>query len=136
RGSLQQQPARDAVARRLLDELFIKRVHRIRRTRKLQVLLLYLQQHAPVFGRGLRRLGDNAEKIQGSPPALTFGVERFQVVNQRPAGTAVVGQLLLQRLPFTRQVSWDRQTRLDGREQLGFLLDDLSESLLHQAVQH
>ena len=60
----------------------------------------------------------------------------FEIVDQRGAGAAVVGQLLLQRLPFAAEIAGNRQARLDGREQLGLLLDHLREALLHQAVQH
>ena len=98
--------------------------------------MFHLHQHAPVFGGGLRRFGDNAQEIQRAASALAFGVQRLQVVDQRPAGTAVVGQFLFQVLPLAGEVSGNRQARLDRREELRLLLDHLGEALFHQAVQN
>ena len=94
-------------------------------------------EHPAVLGGGLRRLGDDAQKIERAPSALAFRIERRS--SHRSAALAarlwsVSSCSIAWRL--RREKSGYRQARLYSREQLGLFLDYLGESLFHQAVQY
>ena len=102
---LQQEAAGNSGRAGLFDQLFVQGIDGVGRARKLQVLLFDFRQHAAVFGGGLRRFGHDAQKVQGAAAALSFRVDRLQVVDEAGSGADIVGQFLFQYEALAAQVA-------------------------------
>ena len=135
--ALEQQPAGDAARARLLHQLLVERIDRVRRLGELQVLFLHLGQHPAVLRGRLRGLGDDAQEIERAAAALPFRVQgglrsSIRAVPARPLSVSSCSS----RAAVCGMITGNRKAGFHGRKELGLFLDDLREAFFYEAVQN
>jgi hypothetical protein len=99
-------------------------------------MLSRLSQHAAIMKCRLRRIVHKMQEVESSAAALPLVIGAAEVFDQSGCQTGLLGQFVLKRPISASQVTGNCKTRIDGREQLCFLLDHLGKPFFNQAVQN